>query len=47
MLNNMAQDGVIRIPLKKEQTGFLSQVYAEADHEHWHDMLSSNEQLLS
>ena len=24
MLNNMAQDGVIRIPLKKERTDFLS-----------------------
>ena len=27
----MAQDGVIRIPLKKEQTNFFSQAYAEAD----------------
>ena len=27
----MAQDGMIRIPIKKEETGFLSQVYAEAD----------------
>jgi len=24
MLNNMAQDGVIRIPVKKQETGFLS-----------------------
>ena len=31
MLTNMAQDGVIRIPLKKEQTNFFSQAYAEAD----------------
>ena len=27
----MAQDGVIRIPIKKEETGFLSQIYAQAD----------------
>ena len=31
MLNNMAQDGVIRIPIKKQETGFLSQIYAESD----------------
>lgn len=29
MLNNMAQDGVIRIPIKKQETGFLSQIYAD------------------
>ena len=26
---NMAQDGVIRIPIRKEETGFLSQLHAE------------------
>jgi len=31
----MAQDGVIRIPLKKERTNFLSQIYAEADPLEW------------
>ena len=31
MLNNMAQDGVIRIPIKKQETGFLSQIYADKD----------------
>ena len=31
IITNMAQDGVIRIPIKKQETGFLSQVYAEAD----------------
>ena len=35
MVNNMAQDGVIRIPLKKERTDFLSQIYAEADPVAW------------
>ena len=29
MLNNMAQKGVIRIPIRKEETGFLSQLHAE------------------
>ena len=28
---------MIRIPIKKEQTGFLSQIYAEADPAHWGD----------
>ena len=31
MLNNMAQDGVIRIPIRKEETGFLSQLHAESE----------------
>ena len=35
MLNNMAQDGVIRIPIRKEETGFLSQLHADADEEIW------------
>lgn len=26
----MAQNGVIRIPIKKEETGFLSQMYAQS-----------------
>ena len=47
MIENMAQDGVIRIPLKKEPTGFLSQVYAEASTEHWGDYLGSDEVRLS
>ena len=27
---NMAQDGVIRIPIRKEETGFLSQLHADS-----------------
>ena len=42
MLANMLSDeGTIRIPLKKEQTGFLSQVYADAvaaDPDSWKDL---------
>ena len=26
---SMAQDGVIRIPIRKEETGFLSQIHAD------------------
>jgi len=37
MLENMAQDGVIRIPIKKQETGFFSQVGAEADAEMFMD----------
>ena len=31
MITNMAQDGVIRIPIQKQESGFLTQIYAEAD----------------
>ena len=36
-----AQDGVIRIPLQKQETGFLSQLYAESETEptNWADYL--------
>lgn len=27
----MAQNGVIRIPIQKQETGYLSQLYANAD----------------
>ena len=30
-LMNMAQDGVIRIPITKEETGYLSQLHSQAD----------------
>ena len=29
----MAQNGVIRIPIKKQETGFKSQIYADASSE--------------
>ena len=31
LANNMGEDGLIRIPIKKDQTGFLSQIYANAE----------------
>jgi hypothetical protein len=47
MIQNMAQDGVIRIPLKKERTGFMSQMYAQASAESWGTELGPDEVRLS